>query len=450
MPDAEFHMPRAIRSIAALATLIMAISIFRAPAEVRLRPNIIMISVDTLRADRLSGYGYDRRTSPAIDALMSEGLRFDDALTTIPLTGPAFSSIMTSHYPRETGATRNGLPMGSEFPALAEILKRHGYQTGAIVGNWTLKHEISGMNRGFDQYNDNLKSKRTVVAGEQDARDVTDLALEWIDKLGDKRPFFEWAHYSDPHAPYEMREQFKFIPRRGEKVDSPSYRYDTEVAYTDFHIGRLLRGLEARGLKNDALIVFLADHGESLGEHGYFGHGRQLYQQMLRVPLAIIGPGIGRGITCKEGASLLDVMPTILSYLGTPQGGLRGVNLIAPGGWPAHLSSSAQFFETYRGAVPDVAGARKVMTGAKPLKIGIRDGKWKLIHTPENHRRELYDLSVDPLELKDISSSNGKITTVMTGKAWSLFCETRSENSAKLMVIPADVRRNLRSLGYLQ
>lgn len=439
-----------LMSLISALVFVFALPVFHAPANDRPRPNIILISVDTLRADRLSGYGYDRRTSPAIDALMNEGIRFGDAMTTIPLTGPAFSSVMTSHYPHETGATRNGLPMDNSFPTLSEILKRQGYATGAIISNWTLKHDISGMNRGFDHYNDDLKSRRNIAFGEQDASDVTDLALAWIDEHRGKRPFFAWVHYSDPHAPYELRKQFKFKLRNGEKEDSPSYRYDTEVAYADCHIGRFLRGLEARGIKNDALIIFLADHGESLGEHNYIGHGRQVYQPIIRVPLAIAGPGIGRGTFSSANVSLLDVMPTILSYVGLQQNGLRGRNLIVNGGRPVTVSDEFRFFETYRGIVPDVAEARKVMHGAKPLRIGIREGNWKFIHTPEEDRRELYDLGADPLELNDVSQRNKERTTLMTRKAWEYFHQTHPKNPPRPRVIPPDVRKKLESLGYMQ
>lgn len=443
-----FKVKCVIPFVAAFA--ICALAVFHVAANDAHRPDIIMITVDTLRADRLSGYGYERRTSPAIDALMNEGIRFEDALTAIPLTGPSFSSIMTSHYPHETGATRNGLPMDRTFPTLAELLKRHGYATGAIISNWTLKREISGMDRGFDYYNDDLKSKRTIAVSEQDARCVTNLAIAWINRAAKARPFFAWAHYSDTHTPYKLRKQFAFRLRKGETEDSPSYRYDTEVAYVDFHIGRLLRFLESRNLKNDALIIFLADHGESLGEHDYFGHGRQVYQPIIRVPLSITGPGIYSGIVCKAGVSLLDVMPTILSRVGISLDGLRGRNLIASGGMPVLVSEFTRFFETYHGAVPDAAAARKVMPGAKPLRIGVIEGDWKLIHSPEEDLRALYNLSADPLELDNISVNNKARTAVMTRRAWDLFQETNPKNPPKPRLIPPDVRKNLESLGYLQ
>lgn len=414
------------------------------------KPNILFLTVDTLRADRLSGYGYQRRTSPALDSLMKEGIKFSNANTVIPLTNPSFTSVMTSRYPQETGATRNGLPMNGDFPTLAQILKNHGYQTGAVISNWTLKKDICSLWAGFDYYDEDFKSKRALVLSEQDAEDVTDIALVWFDKLNRQSPFFAWVHYSDPHAPYEFRKQFKFPLRNGETKDSPSYRYDTEVAYTDYHIGRLLRGLGARGLRKNTYIFFFADHGESLGEHSYFGHGRQIYQPSIRVPFAIVGPGIKRGVISDCAVSLLDIMPTVLAVLNIRSPSeLKGRNLLTIDGSPSQLPTVPIFFMTYRGLVPDVAGAKKVMPGIKPLRLGMRDGTMKLIYSPETDKRELYNLLDDPLEIKDLSTLRKEKTAVMTRLTWEWFHKTLSPNAQKVRIIPPDVRRKLESLGYV-
>lgn len=414
------------------------------------RPNLIFLTVDTLRADRLSAYGYHRRTSPALDSLMREGVRFSNATTVIPLTNPSFTTVMTSHYPQETGATRNGLPMNADFLTLAQVLKNHGYQTGAVISNWTLKKDICALSAGFDYYDENFKSKRSLVLSEQDAKDVTDIALAWFDKINRQTPFFAWIHYSDPHAPYEFRKQFKFPFKNGENKETPSYRYDTEVAYTDYHIGRLLRGLESKGLRKNTYIFFFADHGESLGEHSYFGHGRQIYQPSMRVPLAIVGPAVRHGIVSDSAVSLLDIMPTALAILGIdPPSGVKGRNLLSVEGSPAQLPTLPLFFMTYRGVVPDVAGAKKIMPGIKPLKLGMRDGDIKLIYSPETDKRELYNLLEDPLELTDLSEKRREKTAVMTRLTWEWFHKTLSPNAQKVRIIPPDVRKKLESLGYV-
>lgn len=446
---ASRHAARLTVIVAAL--VILAICAVNSSGNQRAKPSVILLSVDTLRADRMSGYGYDRHTTPALDALMNQGIRFEDVLTTIPLTNPSFTSTMTSRYAHETGATRNGLPMDADFVTLAQLFKSAGYQTGAVVSNWPLRSEICAMNAGFDYYDQEFKSKRNLMIEEQDARDVTDLALEWFDRIDAKKPFFAWIHYSDPHAPYHMRRQFQFKVRRGEKKDTPTYKYDTEVAYTDFHIGRLLKGLLNRGIKNDTLIVFFSDHGESLGEHGYVGHGRHIYRQMLWVPLAIEGPGIKSKVVSREPVSLLDIMPTVLTYAGLAvPSGARGHNLLTASGEPAAGLWQARYFETYRGAVPDVAGAKKMLPGTKPLRLGMQEGNWKIIHSPEDNSRELFDIAADPLELKELSSTHLEKTAVMTRLTWEWFQMTKPLNPPRVRLIPPDVRKKLEALGYLQ
>ena len=431
------------------AACIMMLLTFRAPAQETNRANIILLTIDTTRADRISGYGYDRRTTPNLDALMKEGIRFENPITTITLTSPSFSAVMTSHFPHETGATRNGLPMVSKFPTLAELLKKEGYATGAVVSNWTLKNEISGLARGFDYYNEDFKSKRSPVLDEQDAKDVTDLALEWVSKQSSKKPFFAWVHYSDPHQPYIHREEFKFKTHEGEEKTHVSYRYDTEMAYTDKHIGRLLKGLEKMGLKKDTFILFTADHGESLGEHGYTGHGRRVYQQALFIPFAVIGPGIKKGVVANVGATLVDVLPTILTYIGAAvPGEARGKSVLSAGGAPISKKQTVRFFETYKGAVP--AGAKNLLKGSKPMRIGMIDGKWKLIHSPSDDTRELYDLVADPGEMDDLSKTNLERTAVMTRKSWEWFYRTQPATPIPARSLPPDVRKRLEALGYIQ
>lgn len=420
------------------------------PAQPSDKPNLIFLTVDTLRADRISSFGYKRRTSPSIDSLVRDGVKFSNAMTVIPLTNPSFTSVMTSRYPHETGATRNGLPMNVNFPTLAQILKNYGYQTGAVISNWTLKSDICALSAGFDYYDEKFRTTRSLVLSEQDAEYVTDIALAWFDKINPQAPFFAWIHYSDPHAPYELRKQFNFPFKKGENKESPSYRYDTEVAYTDHHIGRLLRALESKGLMKNTYIFFFADHGESLGEHNYTGHGRQIYQPMMRVPLAIIGPGIKRGLVSDSPVSLLDVMPTALSLLRIkPPSELKGRNILTEDGVPAQLQPVPLFFMTYRGAVPDVPGAKKVMPGIKPLKLGMKEGEMKLVYSPETDKRELYNLVDDPVELYDLSLKHKEKTAVMTRLAWEWFHKTISPNAQKVRTISPDVRKKLESLGYV-
>ena len=267
-------------------------------------PNIILLTVDTLRADRTGCYGYKHNTSPNVDKLAGKGVLFLDASTNIPLTNPSFCSLFTSRYPHETGAIRNGIPMIDDMPTLATIFKKNGYHTAAIISNWPLKRHLSNLHRGFDIYNDDFKEKRYLFFNaERDAEGVTDDALSWLND-SPKEPFFLWVHYSDPHAPYLEKEGFMF-----EKSNTDSARYDSEVGFTDKHIGRMLDEFEEKGVLSRSVVLFTSDHGESLGEHEYTGHGRRLYQPGLHVPFIIFGPGIPEGVKYKEPVQLLDLAP---------------------------------------------------------------------------------------------------------------------------------------------
>jgi len=416
------------------------------------RHNVLLLTVDTLRADRLGVYGRERNTSPNMDALLKKGIRFTNAYTTEPLTAPAFASLFTSRYPHETGCTRNGLSLRRDFITLPEIMKTVGYDTAAILSNWPLKAHLSKLDRGFDYYDDEFHKNRNPLKNERDARDVTDLALEWLEgKRNKKKPFFLWAHYSDPHSPYEFREQFEFPVLEGEKFKSPGYRYDTEVAYADHHIGRLLGGMRKMGLLGNTLIIFLADHGESLGEHGYFGHGRQVYEPMLRIPMGVVGPSVREGVVTSEPAQILDVLPTVLHLLGLdPLKGARGEALVERGGAPRKLKRKELYFETYRGAVPDLPGAKKLLPGDKPLLLGVMKGKWKCIYNYREKSAELYNLAEDPREIKDLSPVRRKMTRHLVEDVGKWFNDVRPYVRKKAPTLSEKDREKLRALGYLQ
>jgi arylsulfatase A-like enzyme len=298
-------------------------------------PNILLITVDTTRADHLSCYGYPLRTSPNIDKLASEGVRFQNAYSPIPLTGPAHIALMTSLYPQQHGATINGMHMSSHPRpvTLAQILHRLGYRTAAFVSAWPVKKGITGLGRGFDVYNQKFTYHYKLVNSARDGKDTTDAALRWLKKRGDKHPFFLWVHYFDPHEPYDLRPEFADLPRTpgASEIRLASQRklsvedaqrvtaYDSEIAYSDHYIGQVLQQVEAMGIRERTLIVLAADHGESLGENGYWGHGDKLFQGIVHIPLIISRPGtIPQGLVVKEDVGLLDIMPTILDYVGIP------------------------------------------------------------------------------------------------------------------------------------
>jgi arylsulfatase A-like enzyme len=375
------------------------------PAPRRL-PNVLVLTVDALRSDRLSGYGYRRPTSPAIDRLLASGARFDAARTVEPLTNPALCSLLTSLYPHRHGATRNGLRLRNGLDSLPRVLARRGYRTAAFVGSWVLANRISGLGEHFDRYAEVLTRKRWfgMWKGEATAEDLTDAALTWLrDTADDARPFLLWVHYVEPHAPYRL--QAPFAPRLGIATHGEvtrSDRYDTEIAMADHHLGRLLAALDGDPRRRGAetLVVFTADHGESLGEHGYWGHGRDLHEPSLRVPLGFSWPGhVPAGTVESAPALLLDVAPTVLGLLG-----LRAPAAFQGFDWAPVLSGAAapprariSWFEAHRGAVlaaHESASARR----SGLLAVGMLAGSRKEIVQLAERRLIAFDLDHDPGE----------------------------------------------------
>ncbi|MEM7052881.1 MAG: sulfatase [Acidobacteriota bacterium] len=410
------------------------------------RPDILLITVDTLRADRLSGYGYERPTSPRLDALFAEGALFTDARTVEPLTNPALSSMITASFPHEHGATRNGLRMRPDLESLPKVLDRAGYRTAAFVANWTLKDSISGLAEHFDHYGEILTRKRWFgfFKGEATAEDVNAAAIEWLgQESGRRRPVFSWVHYVEPHAPYLLHKGYLDLAGEASKSD----RYDTEVAYVDDHIGQLLDALPPS--PRSRLVIFTSDHGESLGEHGYWGHGRNLHEPGLHIPLAFHWPGkLGAG-RVTEPALLIDVAPTILGLLGlSSPDSFRGFD------WSARLQgrsdevpNRACLFQAHKGAVlgsQEADNARR----AGLLAVGLlRDGKKEILRLGSGQLR-LFELAQDPSERRNLSSPNGQPSAELL--QWRELVEDgleRTEGMPPPDVDPESVEK-LKSLGY--
>ena len=345
-------------------------------------PNIIIISVDTLRADRLGCYGYPRDTSPAIDGLAEDGTRFSHCYTLIPLTGPSFSTMLTSLPEYKHGAKRNGLSIYNHIETLPMFLKRQGYYCGGIISNWPLREKLSDLNKGFDDYIEVFTKKRWlgIMQPEGKAPDVTEAAINWLEKHRDT-PFFLWVHYSEPHAPYLKHKGFDFGKKRVDKRFYPegtqkrkSDHYDSEVAFTDHHIGALIHKLKEWDLYRNSLVMFNADHGESLGEHNYVGHGRRVYNSMMHGPLIVKRPGDhNKKKTDPRNCTLMDVAPTILSAVSIDiPGHMEGVNLYDQ----TESLYPLVFMETYKGAVKGQRNM-KFQLKVKPLSYAAVQGNVK-------------------------------------------------------------------------
>ena len=417
-------------------------------------PNVLLVSVDTLRTDRLSGYGYERPTSPAIDRLLAAGARFDGARTVEPLTSPAVASMLTSLYPHEHGSTRNGVSVRRGLPSLAKALDRHGYQTAAFVANWTIRDKMSGLGEHFDLYEEVLTRKRWfgLVAGEATASDVNQATAAWLDDhAGRRRPFFAWVHYVEPHSPYQFQGEVAVrLGIRDRARATRADRYDTEVAYVDHHVGELLaRIADDPALADNTLVVFLSDHGESLGEHGYWGHGKKLYEPGLHIPLAFHWAGRVRPQRVTAPASILDVAPTVLGLLGLPvPDGYRGYD------WSAVLATGAEppagrtlWFQAHKGAVVDVEATARTRLGGLIGFAVLHEGVKEIVK-PGRRVHELFDLGKDPRETNNLNGDGYQPSERL--HRWMESVEKGlAAGDVPVTDLSAEDVEKLRSLGYI-
>ncbi|MBV8891267.1 MAG: sulfatase-like hydrolase/transferase [Acidobacteria bacterium] len=386
---------------------------------------VILISVDTLRADHLGCYQAGIRQSPHIDSLARNGTLFSQVSSPVPLTLPSHVAMFTSTYPFANSVQDNGVPLAITTATLATVLNNVGYRTAAFVGGFALDRRF-GLSRGFEVYDSpfDLHKKTTRDFGDlkRPGAEVAAAAMHWLDQHA-KSPFFLFLHLYDLHTPYDLPAEPRL--RRGETG------YEAELSYVDQVLGDFLTFLEGRDLLNKSLIVFVSDHGEGLNQHGESTHGYFVYQSTLRVPLIIHWPKGERrppNNRMEEPASLLDVTPTILDVLGIPRAPeMRGRSLIA--GMDREEIYSESFY------------ARNHF-GCAALRT-LRVGRYKYI---DAIKPELYDLSSDPLELRNLFN-----------RERSRAIQLRQRLSELAATIPAasprtpapDAANLLRSLGYL-
>jgi len=371
-------------------------------------PNVLLVTIDTLRTDRMSVYGYERPTSPHLDRLLTRGARFTEARTVEPLTNPALSSMITARYPHEHGGTRNGLRMRRGLSSLPKLLQDRGYLTTAFVGNWTLKHRLSGLGEHFKTYEEVLSKKRWfgLFNGEADAADLTDKALEWLDTYGGRRrPFLLWVHYVEPHAPYLCHEEY--FERLGIDTSggepSKSDCYDTEIAFVDHHVGRLLATVKSDPrLDRRTLVVFASDHGESLGEHDYWGHGRNLHEPNLHIPFGVVWPGRIEPQVIEAPALILDVAPTVLGLLGleVPES-FHGHDWSRVFAGEEVPETRTTWYQAHKGAVLTAREAENARSRGL-LQVGLLAGDMKEILEVDDHDLQIFDLRRDPREVESL------------------------------------------------
>ncbi len=389
------------------------------------RSSVLLITLDTTRADHLGCYGDAAASTPSLDALARAGARFETALSPVPLTFPSHASLMTGKVPRHHGSRDNALfRLGKDVPVLAESLRAAGYGTFAFVSAAVLDRE-QGLSRGFDVYDDSVRvGDRSAFNYEERAASQTTEAV--LARLGEIRPpFFLWVHYFDPHFPYVPPEPF-----RSRFKDRP---YDGEVAFMDRELGRLLERVRGKGVS--LLVVAAGDHGECLGEHGESTHGVFVYQATQRVPLILSGPGVPAGKVIGRTVGLVDVAPTILDLLGLPAlGGADGRSL-APLLRGSKSDPPDYEMESFFG---------RFAFGWAPLRAIVR-GNLKYVEAP---RPELYDLSADPRENRNLAGTHGAQTRPLAAALGRL---TAGDSPAPAAPDPrmAELRRRIESLGYV-
>jgi len=395
-------------------------------------PNIIVITIDTLRADHLGCYGYRQVRTPNIDALASDSIRFERAYTPVPITLPAHTVIFTGTYPTLSGIHDfSANRLGAQQPTLASLLKNRGYATGAVVASGVLDSRF-GLNRGFDFYYDHFDFNRLQEANldqmERPGNVVADEALSWLSK-NYSAPFLFWMHLYDPHYPYAPPAPYDQMYK--------SDPYDGEIAFADEQIGRVLRFLKEKGLYQKSAIILAGDHGEGLGEHGEQTHGFFIYSSTLHVPLIIHLPEI-RGVKqSTEPVSLADIVPTVLQFVGLPvPPQVQGKSLLSIIAGKRDSEPRSLYSETF---LPRLHFNWSDLRGAVV-------GNYHFIEAP---RPELYDISTDPRELVNLYSQKSAVASVLRARLQSMIREYTpgGELAEKTGLDPALMER-LQSLGY--
>ncbi len=361
------------------------------------RPDVLLVTFDTTRYDRFGCTGDPTASTPNVDELAARGTLFARAFASVGLTLPSHTTILSGLEPLVHGVHNNGrFRVDDSIETLAERLSAQDYQTGAFVAAYVLD-SFYNLNQGFDVYDDETERERRRLefsVPTRPAEEVTDRALSWLADLDDERPFFLWAHYYDPHRPWVVDAGYEHIRDA----------YAAEIAYADAQFGRLL---EAAGSVSDRdiLVVFTADHGEGLGEHGEETHGILAYDSVLHVPLIVAGPGVPRGRRSEAYVRHADIVPTVLGALGQrkPEG-LDGRDLIARAVGDDSEDSAVGYFES-QGPHFDHGWA---------AMDGVRTARWKYTGAPEP--RELYDLAVDRRELSNLVDVRAEIAREMHGR----------------------------------
>jgi arylsulfatase A-like enzyme/Tfp pilus assembly protein PilF len=408
------------------------------------KPNVVVITVDTLRADHLGCYGFEAARTPHIDALASQGVRAEHAIAATPITLPSHATIFTGLYPPAHGVRDNGMyKLPEDVETLAERLKAEGYRTQAFVSAWVLHHRFN-LDQGFDGYDDVLATEGDpgmFRVPERSGEHTIDAVLKWLDEAlvpsKNGEPLFLWVHLFDPHQPY--------APPEEDAKASPTL-YDGEIASADRQIGRFIEKLQTKGVLDETILVFTSDHGESLGEHGEATHAVFIYEATVRVPLIIRYPRkLPAGTTYSASVRSVDLVPTVLGLADLKPMETQGVDLSKAIAGKAEAPVVSPYSESMH---PELE------FGMAPLH-GIRSEQWTYIRAP---RPELYDRSKDPGEIRNLlEDPDSAVMQAATAEALTLDARVtdvfedskRFGQTSDVKPIDAETAEMLKALGYM-
>ena len=421
-------------------------------------PNLLLVTIDTLRADHCSLYGYGRPTPPRLERLAREGIRFAAAYSPMPSTGPSHASLFTSLHPLTHRVLANGYRLPDEHEVLAETLRARGYQTAAVIAAYPLKSRF-GYSRGFESYDETFTEeeasvRRTGWEGKPltepfDRRGtaVTRRALEWLGRQRRAGPFFLWLHYFDPHSPYDPPEPFRsrFAPGESPRdgMAATIAAYDGEIAFTDQQVGRVVDALDSAGLGGTTLVVVTADHGEGLLSHQAREHGEEIYEEAVRVPLLLRWTGrLPAGRQIEEPVEAIDLAPTVFELLrgGPAPAGFRGRALAASLAGAGVAESRPVFLQSEH------------RDGPQGVIFGVRQGRWKYLERrieERPHGTEVFDLVSDPKETTNLIAQRPDEARRLAAVLRVWRTSRGGAPAAPPELSPAD-REALRALGYVR
>jgi len=412
---------------AVLSTAAWILTTAHAQAPVR---NVLLITIDTIRADHVGAYGYSKAATPTLDRLAGEGIRFDDATSQAPLTGPAHAALLTGQYPARLSVRDNATtPLPQDARTLAELFKSRGYRTGGFVGAFILGPEY-GFGKGFDTFDATFAqfNAGTKLQAQRRGGEVVDAAVKWL--RSGTEPFFAWVHLYDAHTPYDPPAPFR--------TRFAAALYDGEIAYVDSCIGKILAVLEQSGQLDRTAVAVVADHGEGLGDHGEAEHGMFLYDSVLRVPWILRLPDRDMaGSVVATQVRSIDVAPTLASIASVPMQNVDGVNVMPYVRGSAPRDPAPSYAETYY---------PKWHFGWSELK-SVRVGEWKYIDAP---KPELYDVRNDRAERRNAIESRGTLAGGLSGELNRIIGGFGTNASTDTPPQPdAETLARLRSLGYV-